>query len=59
MIDRQSAGASTRPQPIVDQAPTCWRCGRVLMGYAGRPWSVTCKRCRAKNKSGPAPDRQP
>lgn len=44
----------TQPPPvtIIDTAPRCWKCGRVLMAYAARPWSVRCKRCRSENKSG-------
>jgi hypothetical protein len=34
----------------------CWRCDRLLAERVGRPWDITCQRCKAKNK---APTSQP
>ena len=37
--------------PVADQAPRCWRCDRKLAESLTRPWSITCSRCKAKNKA--------
>ncbi|MCY4114498.1 MAG: hypothetical protein OXG33_11270 [Chloroflexi bacterium] len=41
----------TRPAPITDKKPRCWRCRRVLADEVTRPWVVRCSRCKAKNAS--------
>lgn len=30
----------------VDMPATCPKCGKVLMGYAARPWQGKCRHCR-------------
>lgn len=30
----------------VDRPATCPKCGRVLMGYAARPWQTKCRGCK-------------
>ena len=37
--------------PIIDDRPQCWRCHRTLANFLARPWSLTCKRCKAPNSS--------
>ncbi len=34
---------------VVDREPRCWRCGKKLAESVGRPWQITCMRCKAKN----------
>lgn len=31
----------------------CWKCSRLLIELAGRPWRVKCSRCKATNQSPP------
>ncbi len=43
-----------QPQPqqlsrTVDTAPRCWRCGRILLQYAARPWAALCSKCHEQN----------
>lgn len=38
---RDSSGA------LVDFDPCCWRCGRKLAVFAGRPYRFVCTRCHA------------
>jgi hypothetical protein len=42
-----------RIKAMIDEAPRCWRCGRRLADYVGRPWKLVCQRCRAANASQP------
>lgn len=44
-----------RPGQVIDYEPRCWRCGRLLIEYAARPWKSTCGRCKATNASAPDP----
>ena len=30
----------------VDMPATCPKCGKVLMGYAARPWQTKCRGCK-------------
>lgn len=36
---------------VVDQQIRCWRCGRLLIDFAARPWRIRCARCKADNRS--------
>lgn len=33
----------------VDYMIRCWRCRKLVMEQAGRPWAFTCPRCKARN----------
>lgn len=46
-----TAALDKLPPPVIDQKPRCWKCDRVLMAYAARPWCIRCKRCKMVNKS--------
>jgi phage FluMu protein Com len=37
--------------PVTDTSVRCWRCDRLLAEVVGRPWRLTCSRCKAVNKS--------
>ena len=38
---------------IVDSGVRCWRCDKLLIELAARPWRVICPRCKACNQSEP------
>ena len=39
---------------ILDRAPRCWKCCRVLIDYITRPWGgLRCKRCKSRNNGTP------
>ena len=45
--------------PLVDELPRCWRCGKLLGERLTRPWVVRCPRCKARiaqpiDPSGPS-----
>ena len=42
--------AQDQQQPVTDQNPRCWRCGKFIGRVLTRPWAVTCPRCNALNK---------
>ena len=48
--DGDPDGNPTGPAHITDYQPRCWKCGRVLGRYFSRPWSIKCRRCKAKNQ---------
>lgn len=40
---------------VLDQDVRCWRCGKLLIEMAARPWRVRCARCKEANVSPPVP----
>ena len=42
-------GLKSATVPFVDREPRCWRCGKKLANFLGRPWDINCVRCKAKN----------
>lgn len=40
---------------VLDIDVRCWRCKKLLIEMAARPWKARCARCKETNVSPPAP----
>jgi hypothetical protein len=40
---------------VTDTNIRCWKCDKLLIEIASRPWRIRCRGCRSKNQSPPYP----